>query len=158
MKYLWNKTNLMPERFLFALQHQFGSLLSRSLPQYPKATGHYFQISAGGELYLFPITNQFRLNPYIGLGGGYLMEAAYSHEEVVDPSIRVGSPMVHTEAGIKLMGPLDFISQNCVYGLSVHYNYDYVLSPSEQILLDRSHMFLQSSGFLGVGFFVGIDF
>ncbi|MCX6350889.1 MAG: hypothetical protein NTX03_03395 [Bacteroidetes bacterium] len=153
-KYSHAMHSVFPVRFLITINNEFGASLKKHLPDYPNVSGHYKLLTIGGDLSLLKHSNKLQFNPYLGFGIGVKREMVYSGKEEIE-TIDLLSPAAKVNGGIKVSTPLKFLSDNNLYGLDFHFNYNYPFMPKEKVILNHIRStFLQPSMMFGVGMFV----
>ncbi|MCT4645233.1 MAG: hypothetical protein N4A74_09630 [Carboxylicivirga sp.] len=140
-----------------SLGYAYGTYTANVIPSHPNARGQYWQSNLGLESYLVEIRPKFQVNPYFGFGLGYKNESTFSGDDATLPTLHSGSPLSYFEGGIRIGGPLNFISRSTLIGLLIGDIYSLPFSPKEQLVHGHLIKFLKPDNQFYLGFNFSID-
>lgn len=155
--YKWQLFTIMEHPINSSLGYMYGTYTTKTIASHPFARGQYLQANLGIETYLIDIRPKFQINPYLGLGLGYKNESTFSGD---DPSIETqhsGSPLAYFEGGIRIGGPIKFISKSALLGFLIGDIYTIPFSPKDQMVYDQTLEFLRPDNQFYIGFSFSMD-
>lgn len=155
--YKWGLAEISGHHVYASIGHNYRMFRSGVIEAHPDVMGQHLQITAGAETYLFGIKPKFQIDPYVGLGLGYMLVSTFSGADPTYISQFSGSPMAYADVGVRFGGPIPFISKNALLGLTFGNYTSLPFNEETQVISGNNTEFLTITNHLYLGLNFVID-